>query len=147
MDAAEVARAAPDQFDRFCRRIATGKENAAPELERELSRRVAHAGDMPSAAIASRRLAVYRRAEVAALERMTPEERLMRYRKGQLTVRQGWAWWQRHPKEVPTVDGQPEWLARTLCDVVDARRTGPLRDSSRQPSGRRRRQGRGLEVE
>lgn len=122
MDAAEIARAEPNEFDRFCRRVASGKSPPMPPLERELSRRVAAANDMATATAASKRLADYRRAEVAALKRMTPEERLMRYRKAQLTARQGWAWWQSYPREVPTVDGQPEWFARTLCDVADARR-------------------------
>ena len=79
------------------------------------------AADVDSSLEISARLGAYRRAELDALERMTPEERLMRYRKGQLTIRQGWAWWDRHPGEVPTIDGHPEWFARTLCDVADSR--------------------------
>jgi hypothetical protein len=66
----------------------------------------------------SRIIGRYREAQARQLRRMTPAERMLRYRKGRLTAYQGAVWELEFPAEVPRVNGMPEWRARYSVDVV-----------------------------
>ncbi len=53
----------------------------------------------------------------AALGRMTPAQRLAAYRRGELTFQQCCSWAARWPAEVPTVNGEYEWIALAMADL------------------------------
>jgi hypothetical protein len=54
-----------------------------------------------------------RRAFIARLDRMSPEERL-RAARHEFDREQRSVWAGRYPEEVPTVDGEVEWIALRL---------------------------------
>jgi hypothetical protein len=57
-----------------------------------------------------------RKAFLARLDRMSPQERLRAARfEFDRTQRSVWAG--RYPEEVPTVNGEVEWIALTLADL------------------------------
>jgi hypothetical protein len=56
---------------------------------------------------------------LARIDRMSPEECLRAYRAGRLTRAERTAWAAAYPDEVPTVDGEPKWVALRLADLVD----------------------------
>lgn len=58
-------------------------------------------------------------AERDDLWRLTPQQRLRRYRAGELTRYQLGCWESGAWHEVPKVNDLPEWFAATLCDIVD----------------------------
>jgi hypothetical protein len=58
-------------------------------------------------------------AEREALHRMTPAQRLLRSRRGELTPHQRGVWCANYPSEIPMVNDVPVWIAQTLCDIVD----------------------------
>jgi hypothetical protein len=64
------------------------------------------------------RLAV-QRAEREALHSMSPEERTLAYRRGQLSGYQLSVWWSHYSHEIPRIDDVPEWIAATLVDVCE----------------------------
>lgn len=78
-------------------------------------------GGRPATAADYRGLPIFDRlklqqAERDALWRMTYEERVIAYRRGRLTRYQLDCWcdaW----VEVPKINGEPEWIARTLADL------------------------------
>jgi hypothetical protein len=51
------------------------------------------------------------------LERMTPVERLRAYRSGTFDRRERTIWAARFPEEVPLVNGELEWIARSMADL------------------------------
>lgn len=64
----------------------------------------------------------YRRASpgpgfVAALGAMTPAQRLAGYGAGQFNLAEANVWASLYPEEVPTVNGEFEWIALTLADL------------------------------
>jgi hypothetical protein len=59
------------------------------------------------------------RAEREVLDLMSPQERMLAYRRGQLSGYQLSAWWSRYPREIPRIDDVPEWIAATLVDVCE----------------------------
>ncbi|MGH2987371.1 MAG: hypothetical protein ACRDLO_11890 [Solirubrobacterales bacterium] len=60
-----------------------------------------------------------RSAERDALELMSPQERKLAYRRGQLSGYQLAVWWSRYPRAIPRIDDVPEWIAVTLADVCE----------------------------
>jgi hypothetical protein len=52
-----------------------------------------------------------------ALTRMRPEQRLVNYRRGSLTMRQCYSWAARWPDEVPLLNGEFEFIARSMADL------------------------------
>jgi hypothetical protein len=92
-----------DRFERLREDVAIGKHHASASDYRELD--------------FAQRLAL-RQAERDDLWRMTYEQRLARYRAGELTGYQLSVWcdsWH----ELPKVNDVPEWMASTLVDIVD----------------------------
>ncbi len=61
------------------------------------------------------------RAERQILHAMSPQERLLAYRRRQLSAYQLTVWWSAYPCEIPRIDGHPEWIAATLVDVCEHR--------------------------
>src|SRR4051794_8315370 len=59
------------------------------------------------------------RAERQAIHRMSPERRLRAYRRRRLSSYQLSVWWSAYPREIPRIDGHPEWIAVTLVDVCE----------------------------
>jgi hypothetical protein len=59
------------------------------------------------------------RAERQVLHPMSPQERLLAYRHAQLSNYQLMVWWSVYPREIPRIDGHPEWIAVTLVDVCE----------------------------
>jgi hypothetical protein len=105
---------------RVIAQIAAGKR--APliaGLEAAVREAAAEEENFASAVARSSVLGPYREAQAEQLRRMTPEERLLRYRQGRLTAYQGQVWETEFPKEVPRVNGIPEWRARHSVEVVD----------------------------
>lgn len=51
------------------------------------------------------------------LHRMTPAERLAAYRRGGFTAPERSLWAANYPEEVPTVNGEFEWIALSLVDL------------------------------
>lgn len=60
------------------------------------------------------------RAERQVLHAMSPHERLLAYRQGDLSTYQLLVWWGAYPREIPRIDGHPEWIAATLVDVCES---------------------------
>jgi hypothetical protein len=60
-----------------------------------------------------------KRAEREVLCLMSPQERMVAYRRGQLSGYQLSVWWSRYPREIPRIDDVPEWIAVTLVDVCE----------------------------
>ena len=60
-----------------------------------------------------------KRAEREMLELMSAEERMLAYRRGQLSWYQLSVWWSRNPREIPRIDDVPEWIAVTLADICE----------------------------
>lgn len=113
-----VALSAEEQ-QRVLDEIAAGKRSPMITGLEAAIRAAASAEETFAGAIRrSRMLGPYREAQALQLRRMTPEERLLRYREGKLTAYQGWVWECEFPKEVPTVNGIPAWRARYSADVV-----------------------------
>lgn len=56
------------------------------------------------------------------LDRLGPAGRLSAYREGELDHREREIWAAQYPEEVPTVNGEVEWIGLTLADR--SRRTG-----------------------
>jgi hypothetical protein len=57
------------------------------------------------------------RAFSARLARMSVEERINASRTGGFTRRERSIWAARHPEQVPLIDGEFEWIARSLADL------------------------------
>jgi hypothetical protein len=51
------------------------------------------------------------------LDRMTPVERLRAYRSGTFSARERSIWAARFPEEAPLLNGELEWIARSLADL------------------------------
>jgi len=54
---------------------------------------------------------------VARLDRLGPAGRLAHYRAGKLGIGELSVWAARFPDEVPTVNGEVEWIGLTLADL------------------------------
>lgn len=54
---------------------------------------------------------------VARLDRLGAAGRLTRYRMGKLSLADLSVWAARYPDEVPTVNGEVEWIGLTLADL------------------------------
>jgi hypothetical protein len=54
-----------------------------------------------------------------ALHAMSPQERLVAYRRGELSAFQRHAWWNFYPEEVPRINDVVEWIAVTLVDICE----------------------------
>jgi len=109
---------------RLCEQIAEGSRPAEPSVHAELSRRIRGARSWSELFRLLELRRRYRDAEEAQLRRLTPEQRMLRYRRGQLTAYQGDCWELLFPREIPRVNGVPEWRARRIFDIVD----GPKRN-------------------
>ena len=73
---------------------------------------------MPTAALsASDRGDASLRDRRAMLDQLGPAGRLAYYRTGQLTLRDLNIWVARYPDEVPTVNGEVEWIGLRLADL------------------------------
>jgi hypothetical protein len=59
------------------------------------------------------------RAERQVLHRKSPDQRLAAYRDRRLSSYQLSVWWGAYPREIPRIDGHPEWIAVTLVDVCE----------------------------
>jgi hypothetical protein len=51
------------------------------------------------------------------LDRMTPAERLRAYRCGTFSAHECTIWAARFPEEAPLLNGEFEWIARSLADL------------------------------
>jgi hypothetical protein len=60
-----------------------------------------------------------REARLRALWEMTPNERVVAMRRGELTLEQCAAWAARHPEQVPLLNGEFEYLARHTPEVCE----------------------------
>jgi hypothetical protein len=60
-----------------------------------------------------------RDARTEALWRMTPKERIAAMRRGDLTMEQCCAWAARHPKQVPLINGEFEFIAVYMPEVCE----------------------------
>jgi hypothetical protein len=60
-------------------------------------------------------------AEREVLHSMSPSERHRAYRERRLSSYQLGVWWGAYPREIPRIDGHPEWIAVTLVDVCENR--------------------------
>jgi hypothetical protein len=99
--------------------IASGqREPAIDGLERAIAQLAAQDAAAATGIRTSNTVGEYRNAQAAHLRRMTPEERLLRYRGGRLTLHQASVWESEYPAEVPRINDIPEWRARHLIDVV-----------------------------
>jgi hypothetical protein len=119
MTGEQFLRLSAKRQERVIDEIVAGKRSPLiPGLE-EAVREMASEQKLFADSIArSRIVGRYREAQAEQLRRMTPEERLLRYRKGRLTAYQGSVWESEFPKEIPNVNGIPEWRARHSADVV-----------------------------
>lgn len=59
------------------------------------------------------------RAEREVLHAMTAKQRHQAYRERRLSSYQLSIWWGAYPREIPRIDGHPEWIAATLVDVCE----------------------------
>ena len=59
------------------------------------------------------------RSERQVLHRKSPDQRLAAYRDRRLSSYQLSVWWSAYPREIPRIDGHPEWIAVTLVDVCE----------------------------
>jgi hypothetical protein len=59
------------------------------------------------------------RAEREVLHSMSARERHRAYRERRLSSYQLSVWWGAYPREIPRIDGHPEWIAVTLVDVCE----------------------------
>jgi len=122
VDATEFLALAPAERERVLRQIALGRRSPMIEgLEAAVVERARSQAGFGDSVGAASPLGPYRMAQAAQLRRMTPEERLLRYRKGALTAYQGRVWEAEFPKEVPRVNGIPEWRARFDPEIADRR--------------------------
>jgi hypothetical protein len=104
---------------RVVEEIAAGKRSPMiPGLDAAVREGAAAEESFAGAVAKSSALGRYREAQAEQLRRMTPEERMLRYREGKLTAYQGQVWEVEFPKEIPRVNGIPEWRARHSADVV-----------------------------
>jgi hypothetical protein len=113
----------PAALRELCEQIAAGEREPQPELLTAAVRRAAAARGIRAALPWLDVVREIKRAEEAALRRMTPAERMNRYRKGRITRHQAQFWELRYPEEIPRIDGIPEWEARYLVDTAEARRS------------------------
>ena len=60
-----------------------------------------------------------RAGRLRSLWQMTPAQRIAAMRRGGLTYEQLAAWSARHPEQVPTVDGEFEWIAAKLPELCE----------------------------
>jgi hypothetical protein len=60
-----------------------------------------------------------REARLRALWEMTPNERVVAMRRGDLTLEQCAAWAARYPEQVPLLNGEFEYLARHTPEVCE----------------------------
>lgn len=94
-----------------------------PTTYQELCETVAAGSRTPTKAERSRlsywQLLGLQVAERMALARYSPEQRLLRARRGELTAHQRGIWCANHPGEVPMINDVPAHIAATLCDIVD----------------------------
>jgi hypothetical protein len=60
-----------------------------------------------------------RAARVDALWEMSPAERVSAMRGGELTFEQAAAWAARYPEQVPLINGEFEYLARSTPEVCE----------------------------
>jgi len=54
---------------------------------------------------------------VVRLDRMTPRQRLQAYRDGTFNREERARWACRYPEEVPTINGEVEWIALASADL------------------------------
>lgn len=64
-------------------------------------------------------LVAVKEAQAAQLHRMSPGERLHRYRNNRLVAYQLDVWERHYPLQIPRINGLPEWYARYCPEVVD----------------------------
>jgi hypothetical protein len=60
-----------------------------------------------------------RAGRLRSLWQITPDQRVAAMRRGDLSYEQLAAWSGRHPEQVPTVDGEFEWIAAKLPEVCE----------------------------
>jgi hypothetical protein len=58
-------------------------------------------------------------ARLRTLWEMTPNERVVAMRRGELTLEQCAAWAARYPEQVPLLNGEFEYLARHIPEVCE----------------------------
>ena len=56
---------------------------------------------------------------LSVLSRMTPPERISASRHGGFNRWERWVWAARYPEEVPSVNGELEWIALASADLLD----------------------------
>ena len=56
---------------------------------------------------------------LAALRRMSPDERLAAYRRGAFDLDACCLWASRYPREVPQLNGEFEFITRTMPEVCE----------------------------
>jgi hypothetical protein len=101
-------------FSQWCDRVA-GME---VEPVRGLLQRLTTIGMTSDLFQIDRRITLLRRAEEMAVDQLDAEELIERQKAGCLTLHMCEYWLARRPKEVPTVNGYPVWLATSLVDVA-----------------------------
>jgi hypothetical protein len=106
----------------LCEEIAQGEREPWPELLSAAVRRAAASSDLQELLMRLNVVARIRRAEEAAFLRLTAAERMLCYRKGRITRHQARFWECRFPREIPRVNGLPEWVAARSIDIAEARR-------------------------
>lgn len=74
---------------------------------------------MPTAALSTFQAdhAACRSDRVAHLDRLGTDQRLAHYYAGRFDQAELWAWAARYPEEVPTVNGEFEWIGLRLADL------------------------------
>jgi hypothetical protein len=116
---AQFLALSPRRQRRVIAEIAKGKRSPMiAGLEAAVRELASRQESFADSIVCSRTIGLYRQAQAKQLRRMTPEERMLRYRKGRLTAYQGAVWEGEFPAEVPRVNGVPEWRARYSVDVV-----------------------------
>ncbi len=65
------------------------------------------------------RITTERAARLEALWRMTPNERVAAMRRGDLTMEQCCAWAARHPRQVPLINGEFEFIAAHMTEIYE----------------------------
>lgn len=65
------------------------------------------------------RMTVERDARIEALWRMTPNERIAAMRRGDVSMEQCCAWAARHPRQVPLINGEFEFIAAYMPEVCE----------------------------
>jgi hypothetical protein len=75
--------------------------------------------DQPLLITALHRQLAEREARLRRLRLMTPAQRVVSMRRGELSLEQCAAWATRHPEQVPLVDGEFEYLVALTPEVLE----------------------------